>query len=442
MLRPTRRPLCVENCYHHPPTQKGLTSDISNFRPIALMSCVYKLLMAIFGRHITQWAIANNILSDEQISGPPTESCYENGFLLQSLIGDARRLQKNVFLAWLDLRNAFGSVPHAINFTTLHYLGLAGPLVDFISNAYTDASTTIRTTAGIMPAMPIKAGVKQGYLPSAILFNLNLELVLRKVKDTAKTLPRGPAKHHNVPISVLPYADDLVLIGRKKDNLSTFFDAASTAESTIGLEFRLDKCASLGFTDSHCAVQRSETNAFRIQNRPIPPLSEKEHYRYLSIPFGLIHNIDNLPELGDRLIADIETIKQSLLAPWQKLDAIKTFVQDHPKKQSLEVYRFILIRVVRKICDLPTRASTQYIFATQQAGDLGFQDPIRECDIQTIVQAVKMLSSSDPTVSAIANAKLLQTVLHAAQTNPTPPLVSCFLSSTQDQWLSEIRYRT
>ena len=110
--------------------KKGSTSDISNFHPMALTLCIYKLLMAILARRITQWAIARNILSDEQKSIHPTEGCYKHGFLLQFLIGDTCHLKKNVFLAWLDMGNAFSSVPHAAIFTTLHHLGLPGPLID------------------------------------------------------------------------------------------------------------------------------------------------------------------------------------------------------------------------------------------------------------------------------------------------------------------------
>ena len=59
---------------------------------------------------IVTYAIANNLLSDCQKSARPSEGCYELTFLLQSLVLDAKRLQKNVFLAWLDLRNAFGTL--------------------------------------------------------------------------------------------------------------------------------------------------------------------------------------------------------------------------------------------------------------------------------------------------------------------------------------------
>jgi hypothetical protein len=48
--------------------KKEDTSDASNFRPIALMSCLYKLLMAVLAKCMTSFAIHNDILSNEQKS--------------------------------------------------------------------------------------------------------------------------------------------------------------------------------------------------------------------------------------------------------------------------------------------------------------------------------------------------------------------------------------
>ena len=53
-----------------------------------------------------------------------------------------------------------------------------------------------------------------------------------------------------------------------------------------------------------------------------------------------------------------------------------------------------------------------------------------------------MLSSSDPTVSTVAKRELRETVRFTAQADPTPSLVSCFLSNTPDRRLETIRHRT
>ena len=173
--------------------KKNSTADPSNFRRIALMSCLYKLLMSILAKRITNHAINHNLLSPEQKSACPSEGCYKLAFLLESILNDARRQPRPLCLAWLDIRNAFGSIPHAALLTTLTHMGFPPNLVSMISNIYTGASTEVLTPQGKTEAIPIHSGVKQGCPLSAILFNLALELVIRQCKAAAEALPRGPS---------------------------------------------------------------------------------------------------------------------------------------------------------------------------------------------------------------------------------------------------------
>ena len=102
--------------------KKGDASDVSNFRPIALMSCIYKLFMGVMANRLVSFAIDNDLMSASQKSARPFKGCYEHTYLLQSLVLDTKRLQKNVYLACLDFRNAFGSVPHDVISLTLPHL--------------------------------------------------------------------------------------------------------------------------------------------------------------------------------------------------------------------------------------------------------------------------------------------------------------------------------
>ena len=286
--------------------KKSSTDDAANFRPIALMSCIYKLLMGIITKRLTAWAISNDLLSKEQKSARPGEGCYEHTFLLQSIVGDARRLQKNIFQSWLDLRNAFGSIAHQVISTTLEHMGAPLPLVEFIMNSYTNASTKILTSGGFTDEIPVLAGVKQGCPLSPILFNLCIELIIRSIKSTATSDRCGPALHHRVPVSTLVYADDLVIISRNKGSLQHMLDEALSSANILGLSFRPDKCASLSFTNSKRVDHRFEINDFIVQDQVIPALNNEEHYRYLGVPIGIIHNCDNLSTLVENLIIDLE----------------------------------------------------------------------------------------------------------------------------------------
>ena len=417
--------------------KKGDASDISNFHPIALMSCIYKLFASVLANRIVSFSINNDLLSSSQKSARPSEGCYEHTFILQSLVLDANRHDKNIYLAWLDPRNAFGSVPHDVISTTLTHLGVPDSVVTLIGNIYTNASTEVRTPAGNTSSIPILSGVKQGCPLSPILFNLCIELILRSVNAKAHSI--GPAKHFGSDISVLAYADDLVIISRNSDKLQKLLDSASEAASIMGLEFRPDKCASLSLTYGRKFKDNIQLSDYIVQGKAIPPLKAHEHYRYVGVPIGMIRVVSSLQKLAEDLCVDLDRIGKSLRTPWQKLDMIRTFVQPcltfilragEPLKASLINYRKKLIEVVRSICNLPLRATSHFVFAPIRVGGLGFQDPTAEVDVQTVVQAIKMLTSSDPFVSAVAIGELRKAVRFAARADPSPALLREFMSGS------------
>ena len=144
---------------------------------------------------------------------------------------------------------------------------------------------------------------------------------------------------------------------------------------------------------------------FSVQGGNIPVLLKEESYRYLGVPIGLLYDASDMNTITNKLIKDLEKIRDSLLAPWQKLDAVRTFIQPcityalrtcPVSRESLKTYRSKLIDVLRSICNLPKRATTHYFFAARSVGGLGLQDPFDERHVQSVVHAVKILSAPDP----------------------------------------------
>ena len=243
-------------------------------------------------------------------------------------------------------------------------MGFPPDLVRMITNVYTGATTEVLTSTGKTSSIPIHSGVKQGCPLSAILFNLLLELVIRKCISAAAQSHRDPLKHHGLSIPILAYADDIVLLARNPQGLQHLLDAVSLAATTVNLEFRPDKCASLCLNKTAPRIQGHE---FLVQGNPILSLAKEEHYHYIGIPIGLIPNITEIATLVDTLCDKLKKICQSLLCPWQKLDAIRTFVQPcltyalrttDPTNTSFLVYRKELLATVRSICHLPNHATS------------------------------------------------------------------------------------
>ena len=426
--------------------KKGDSNVPSNFRPIALMSCIYKLFTSLLAMRVTTFAMTNDLMSAEQKCARPAEGCHEHTFTLQSIVADCKRNQKNCFIAWLDLKNAFGSISHEVIYTTLAHMGFPSSLVDLIKDIYTNASTTVKTSkSDETDPIPIHVGVKQGCPISPILFNLSSELLIRSVKSICIANSTIPFQLHGQPTPVLAHADDLVLVSRTRQGLQELLNVLSKAADVLSLLFRPEKCASISLTCAKREISRVSNYVFQVQGHDVPCLAKEESYRYLGVPIGLIYDADDMNSITERLIKDLEKLRDSLLTPWQKLDAIRTFIQPGltyafracpVTRDSLSTYRSKLIQVLRSVCRLPNRSSLSYFFASKSVGGLGLQDPFDERHVQKIAHTVKILSSADPLVHEVALGQIKSVAYRCIHRNPSDDEIDNFLSRSNEGGLN------
>uniref|UniRef100_A0A914WJ47 Reverse transcriptase domain-containing protein n=1 Tax=Plectus sambesii TaxID=2011161 RepID=A0A914WJ47_9BILA len=159
----------------------GDRDNISNWRPIALSDTIGKLYSSCLAARLTNWCLRHDWISTAQKGFMPYERCLKHNFVLQSCIQDARTSCWTCTIAWLDLRNAFGSVPHNTIFKCLQWTGLSTASINVIRQLYNNCSMAIRVTEGLTERIVIGAGVKQGCPLSPIVFNITIEPILQEV---------------------------------------------------------------------------------------------------------------------------------------------------------------------------------------------------------------------------------------------------------------------
>ncbi|GFV74011.1 reverse transcriptase domain-containing protein [Trichonephila clavipes] len=260
----------------------------------------------------------------------------------------------------------------------------------------------------LVSPIPMKAGVRQGCPLSAILFNLSLEQILRPALE----VDSEGYSLFGKSLRCLAYADDLVILDKSKSSLQLLLDSLCSISSSIGLRFNPPKCASLAFF--HSKGRRSvDPGDLKILNTPIPSLSGLEAYKYLGMKVGLNFHHD-YASLFDSACNDILKVKNSLLAPWQKLHAIRSIIlprldfacrNAHVRKSQVERLDKLIISAAKSIMNLPSRANTTL-------GHLAM------LDVHTIGHAFHSLSSPDATVADVARAGLVSVVRKRTRANP------------------------
>ena len=122
---------------------------------------IYKLYSAVIGKRLSSWA-QYNIFSPSQKGFPPCEGCLEHNFLLSSVLQDSRRRRAPVCITWLDISNAFQSVPHGVLMEMLSRTGVGPHTRDIVKDIYTGSTMCVRTGNGLTAPIPCNKGVRQG----------------------------------------------------------------------------------------------------------------------------------------------------------------------------------------------------------------------------------------------------------------------------------------
>ncbi|GFT76708.1 retrovirus-related Pol polyprotein from type-2 retrotransposable element R2DM [Trichonephila clavipes] len=171
--------------------KKGDVSKLENWRPISLSNTVYKLFTKCLARKLSEWCEIHEVLSPAQKGFSPYDGVLEHNFLLTQHLETARRCKTDKFVAWLDISNAFGSVPRQVILDSLVDCGADQDFITLVCSMYHGSNTSVLTEEGQTPPIQLKNGVKEGSPLSGILFNLSIDSVTQITrKQGTESSPR------------------------------------------------------------------------------------------------------------------------------------------------------------------------------------------------------------------------------------------------------------
>lgn len=177
--------------------------DPNNFRPIALTSVIGKLFHKILASRLESYCRLNKIIDSSIQKGflRRINGVMEQIYCVNSMIQHAKDNDLPLALTFIDLKNAFGSVPHRLIMDILSAIKLPSQIQRYISNAYSQLGGSLSTKQWFSPHFRISRGVFQGDTLSPIVFLLPFTPII----NYARSLP---SKGFSFKIP-LPNSEDL-----------------------------------------------------------------------------------------------------------------------------------------------------------------------------------------------------------------------------------------
>ncbi len=130
---------CWKYAYVQPVPKKGDRSNLTNYRPIALLSCLSKAFETILNKKIHKHLSASNLLSDRQYGFRKGRSTGDLLAFLSNPWSSSLSSFGETFAVALDMSKAFDKVWHKSLLSKLPSCGFYPSLCTFISNFLSDS---------------------------------------------------------------------------------------------------------------------------------------------------------------------------------------------------------------------------------------------------------------------------------------------------------------
>ena len=161
----------------------------------------------------------------------------ENIYIINEIIEDAKKNNKEIFCAFLDIEKAYDTVDREILWEILKRIGLSEHIRKIVKSMYRDTVTTYNWNGIEIEGVKTERGLRQGCTLSPLLFTLIMEEFTQRIKNKEIGIKIG-----NEILSLLLFADDVVVMAENKEELQELLDEAGNFSKDMQMNFGIDKC--------------------------------------------------------------------------------------------------------------------------------------------------------------------------------------------------------
>ena len=211
-------------------------SSPGEYRGIALLEIIYKLLSAIINRRL-----CDKVKLDDALHGFRAGRGTGTAIMEAKLMAQLRsRLDEPLFMIFLDLKKAYDTLDRTQAMRILEGYGVGRNIRRIIDTIWRGDTMVPRQAGYFGKPFGAKRGVRQGDIVSPFIFNIMVDAVVRHWRHVFQP--------HEIEELALFYADDGVLTGTDEIRVQASMDHITKSFASLGLKMNAAKTESMVMT--------------------------------------------------------------------------------------------------------------------------------------------------------------------------------------------------
>ncbi|XP_061925310.1 uncharacterized protein LOC133664585 [Entelurus aequoreus] len=246
------------------------STQLDQFRIISLLCVEAKVFFSAVSKRLCTYLAKNTYIDTSVQKGGISgmSGCMEHTGVVTQLIREARENKGNLSVLWLDLANAFGSIPHKLVQLTLMKHHVPSRCRDLIADYYSNFRMRVSSGPTTSSWHKVEIGIITGCTISVTLFSLAMNMLTKSAEPECRG-PRTNSGQRQPPIRA--FMDDLTVMTESVPGCRWILKGLEKLVEWARMRFKPAKSRSMVLKKGKV----EDKFRFNITGTAIPTISEK-----------------------------------------------------------------------------------------------------------------------------------------------------------------------
>ncbi|RXN17451.1 hypothetical protein ROHU_008023 [Labeo rohita] len=287
--------------------------DISQFRQISLLNVEGKIFFSVVARRLTAYLEKNHFIDTmvQKAGIPGFSGCLEHLNMIWNQIQSAKKDGRDLHVVFLDLANAFGSVPHNLLWTAFHYFSVPEVITRLVKSYFQDLQLCLTTDECTTAWQRVEIGIMAGCTISPLAFTMAMEVIIR----ASRWVVGGQKLKSGLRLPpIRAYMDDMTILTTTKACARRLLNKLQENIQWARMEIKPSKSRSVSVVKGKLSEQR-----FYVGKEPIPTVAEKPVKSLGRWYHATLKDTEQVDQLMKDTICGLESINKTKLPGRLKL---------------------------------------------------------------------------------------------------------------------------